>query len=125
MAIKKKEIVLIAVILIIGLMVFSTLFSSLTGIGVDCSNCIGCTDCYIGINSTEENKLFNQLDEIVKTYVAEKENITDQSLIWTSIIFKSKDEAFVSTSVNDKMWNGTWKYSNNQWNPGEDFKCYS
>jgi hypothetical protein len=125
MTIKKKEIVLIAVILIIGLMVFSTIFSSLTGIGADCSNCVNCTDCYIGINSTEEGKLFNQLDGIVKTYVAEKENITDQSLIWTSIIFKSKDEAFVSASMNDKMWNGTWKYSDNQWNPGEDFKCYS
>jgi hypothetical protein len=125
MVIKKKEIVLIAVILIIGLMVFFTIFSSLTGIGTDCSNCVNCTDCYIGINSTEESELFNQLDGIVKTYVAEKENITDQSLIWTSIIFKSKDEAFVSASVNDKMWNGTWKYSDNQWNPGEDFKCYS
>lgn len=125
MAIKKKEIVLLTVILILGLLIFFIIFSSLTGIGEDCSNCIGCTDCYIGINSTEESKLFDQLDEIVKTYVAEKENITDQSLIWTSITFKSKDEAFVSATVNNKMWNGTWNYSGNQWNPGEDFKCYS
>jgi len=122
MAIKKKEIILISGILIIGLVIFSTIFSSLAGIGDDCSYCINCTDCYIGINSTDESKLFDELDAIVKTYVAEKENITDQSLVWTSIKFKSKDEAFVSATVNDKIWNGTWKYSDSQWNPGEDFK---
>jgi hypothetical protein len=83
---------------------------------------VNCTDCYIGIKSTEESKLFDQLDGIVKNYVAEKENITDQSMILTPIKFKSKEEAFVSATANNKSWNGTWKYFDNQWNPGEDFK---
>ena len=88
----------------------------------DCSDCTNCTDCYIGINSTEESKLFDELDGIVKTYVAGKENITDKSIIWTSIKFKSKDEAFVSATVKNKTLDGTWKHSDNQWNPEEDFK---
>lgn len=109
--------------LIITLIFISTVIISFSGcIGEDCSDCTNCTDCYIGINSTEESKLFDELDGIVKTYVARKENITDKSLIWTSIKFKSKDEAFVSATVNNKTWSGTWNYSDSQWNPGEDFK---
>jgi hypothetical protein len=111
------------IMLILGVMIFSTILISFSGcIGEDCSDCTNCTDCYIGINSTEESKLFDELDGIVKTYVAGKENITDKSLIWTSIKFKSKDEAFVSATVNNKTWDGTWKHSDNQWNPGDDFK---
>ncbi|WP_281774166.1 hypothetical protein [Methanobacterium formicicum] len=120
---RKIKIILIVGFILIGLMLFSTIFISLSGdLGEDCSSCVNCTDCYIGINSTEEAKLFDQLDGIVKNYVAEKENITDQSMILTSIKFKSKEEAFVSATVNNKSWDGTWKYFDNQWNPGEDFK---
>jgi len=123
MHLRKIKIILIVGVILIGLMLFSTIFISLSGgLGEDCSSCVNCTDCYIGINSTEEAKLFDQLDGIVKNYVAEKENITDQSMILTSIKFKSKEEAFVSATVNNKSWGGTWKYFDNQWNPGEDFK---
>jgi len=109
--------------ILIILIFILTIIVSISGcIGEDCSDCTNCTDCYIGINSTEESKLFHELDGIVKTYVAGKENITDNSQIGTSIKFKSKDEAFVSATVNNKTWDGTWKHSDNQWNPGEDFK---
>ncbi|MBP1946955.1 hypothetical protein [Methanobacterium petrolearium] len=124
MSINKKGIILLGGILLVGLILFSTIFISLAGTGNDCSSCVGCTDCYIGINSTEEAQLFNELDGIVKNYIAEKENITDQSNIQTYIIFKSRNESFVTVDVNEKTWNGTWLYSNGEWNPGEDFQSH-
>jgi hypothetical protein len=117
MAILKTEISLI-----ISLIFVSTVIISFSGcVSEDCSNCTVCTGCDIGINSTEEAKLFDELTVTVKNYIAEKENITDQSTIQTSITFKSKDEAFVTVDANGKTWNGTWLCSNGEWNPGSDF----
>jgi uncharacterized lipoprotein YehR (DUF1307 family) len=111
----KHEISLLLTILSIAVFIIS--FSGCVEEGPD-------TESEIGINSSEESKLYDELNGIVKAHVAEKDNITDQSLIWTSVSFKSKDEAFVSVTIKNKTWSGTWKYSNNQWNPGEDFKSY-
>ncbi|BDZ68133.1 hypothetical protein GCM10025860_15810 [Methanobacterium ferruginis] len=112
--------------LTLSLMILFTIITSFSGcISEDpeggCSDCSVCTGCDIGMNSTEEARLFDELTGIVKNYVAEKESITDQSTIQTYITFKSKNESFVTAEVNGKTWNGTWLYSDGEWSPGEDF----
>ncbi len=86
----------------------------------------GCIDCngscdYLN-NATQVTQQYQELNNGAKAYVAEKENISANSIPNTIIKHKATNEATVTVLVDENTWNGTWIYSDGKWEPDSDFK---